>query len=232
MSEPLRVALVGATGLVGRRVIEACIDRPDVRLVAISRREVKLPKGARMELFVAEPDKWGEVLEALRPTALICALGTTIKKVGNDEQAFRAVDQHLVVDTAKAAKAVGVRRMVAVSSVNADPRSKNFYLRVKGETENELSRIGFERLDLLQPGLLRGPRENDLRTAEGIGQMLAPLIDPFLAGRFRDYRSVDARIVAQAALGFASRKAAGRFTHTHDQIVRRAREWNKLGENT
>lgn len=229
MSEPVRIVLVGATGLVGRRVIEACIGRNDIRLSAISRREVKLPKGARMELFVAEPDKWGEVFDALQPTALISALGTTIKKVGGDEEAFRAIDQHLVLDTAQAAKDAGVRRMVAISSIGADARAKNFYLRVKGETEASLSKIGFKRLDLLQPGLLRGPRENDMRVAEGIGQMFAPLIDPFLGGKLRDYRSIDARVVAQAALGFASRKAAGRFTHTHDQIVRAAREWAKQG---
>jgi uncharacterized protein YbjT (DUF2867 family) len=229
MSEPVRIVLVGATGLVGRRVIEACIGRNDIRLSAISRREVKLPKGARMELFVAEPDKWGEVFDALQPTALISALGTTIKKVGGDEEAFRAIDQHLVLDTAQAAKDAGVRRMVAISSIGADARAKNFYLRVKGETEASLSKIGFKRLDLLQPGLLRGPRENDTRVAEGIGQMFAPLIDPFLGGKLRDYRSIDAGVVAQAALGFASRKAAGRFTHTHDQIVRAAREWAKQG---
>jgi uncharacterized protein YbjT (DUF2867 family) len=229
MSEPVRIVLVGATGLVGRRVIEACIGRNDIRLSAISRREVKLPKGARMELFVAEPDKWGEVFDALQPTALISALGTTIKKVGGDEEAFRAIDQHLVLDTAQAAKDAGVRRMVAISSIGADARAKNFHLRVKGETEASLSKIGFKRLDLLQPGLLRGPRENDTRVAEGIGQMFAPLIDPFLGGKLRDYRSIDAGVVAQAALGFASRKAAGRFTHTHDQIVRAAREWAKQG---
>ena len=229
MSEPVRIVLVGATGLVGRRVIEACIGREDIRLSAISRREVKLPKGARMELFVAEPGKWGEVFEALQPTALISALGTTIKKVGGDEEAFRAIDQHLVLDTAQTAKDAGVRRMVAISSIGADARAKNFYLRVKGESEASLSKIGFKRLDLLQPGLLRGPRENDTRVAEGFGQMFAPLIDPFLGGKLRDYRSIDARVVAQAALGFASRKAAGRFTHTHDQIVRAAREWAKQG---
>ena len=229
MSEPQRIVLVGATGLVGRRVIEACIGREDVRLAAISRREVKLPKGARMELFVAQPEKWGEVLEALQPTALISALGTTIKKVGGDEDAFRAVDKLLVINTAEAAKKAGVRQMVAVSSINADARAKNFYMRVKGETEESLSKIGFKRLDLLQPGLLRGPREDDPRTAEGIGQLIAPFIDPFLGGRLRDYRSIDARIVAQAALGFSARKAAGRFTHTHDQIVRCAREWLKHG---
>lgn len=229
MSDPQRIVLVGATGLVGRRVIEACIGRDDIRLAAISRREVKLPKGARMELFIAQPDKWGEVFEALQPTALISALGTTIKKVGGDEEAFRAVDQHLVIDTAKAASKAGIRQMVAISSVNADTRSKNFYLRVKGETEESLSKIGFKRLDILQPGLLRGPREGDPRLAEGIGQIIAPFIDPFLGGKLRDYRSIEARIVAQAALGFSSRKAAGRFTHTHDQIVRCAREWTKQG---
>ena len=230
MSEPLRIALVGATGLVGRRVIEACIGRSDVRLVGISRREVKLPQGARMELFVAEPDKWGEVFEALRPTVLISALGTTMKKAGGDEGAFRAVDQHLVLQTARAAKEAGVARMVAVSSVNANARAKNFYMRVKGETENDLRKAGFKRLDILQPGLLRGARENDPRTAEGIGQILAPLVDPFLSGKYRNYRSIDARVVAEAALGFASRKAAGKFTHTHDQMVRCARDWVKSGE--
>ena len=117
MSEPQRIVLVGATGLVGRRVIEACIGREDIRLAAISRREVKLPKGARMELFVAQPEKWGEIFEALQPTALISALGTTIKKVGGDEDAFRAVDQHLVINTAEAAKKAGVCQMVAVSSI-------------------------------------------------------------------------------------------------------------------
>lgn len=229
MSEPLRIALVGSTGLVGRRVIEACIGRPDVRLVAIARREVKLPEGARMELFVADPDKWGEVLEAIRPTTLISALGSTWKKAGKDEEAFRAVDQHLVLNTAKAAKEAGVERMVAISSINADAHAKNFYMRVKGEAEVGLSKAGFKRLDLLQPGLLIGKRQNDPRAAEGIGQLFAPLINPFLGGPMRDYRSINAGIVAQAALGFAGRKAGGRFTHRHDQIVRVAREWAKQG---
>jgi len=231
MSEPLRIALVGATGLVGRRVIEAAIGRSDMRVVAIARREIKLPKGARMELFVAEPRTWGEVLERLRPASMISALGTTWKKAGKEEEAFREIDQYLVLSTARAAQKAGVEQMVAISSINADARARNFYLRVKGETEIELSKLGFRRLDLLQPGLLRGPRDNDPRAAEAIGQLFAPLVDPFLGGRFRDYRSIDARIVAQAALGLAGRSETGRFTHTHDQIVRAGRKWNEPGED-
>lgn len=229
MSEPLRLALVGASGLIGRAVIEACLDRRDVRLVAIARREMKLPKGARMELFVAEPDKWGEVFEALRPTVLISALGTTWKKSGSSEEAFRAVDQRLVIATARAAQVAGVQRMVAVSSVGADPLSRNLYLRVKGEVESELSKVGFKRLDLLRPGLLKGPRVADYRLGERLGVLASPLVDPLLNGKWRRYRSIYAREVAEGAIGLAMRKAGGRFIHENDAIRRAAREWEKLG---
>ena len=148
MSDPIRIALVGATGLVGGHIVELCVGREDVRLVALARREVPLPKGARMEMFVADPDRWGDVFEAVRPDVLISALGTTWKKSGEDEEAFRAVDQHLVLDTARAALRHDVRRMVTVSSVGADAFAKTFYLRVKGEGDRELRAMAFKRLDV------------------------------------------------------------------------------------
>ena len=106
-SGPVKIALVGATGMIGRAVIDACVGREDVRLVGIARREMKLPVGARMELFVAEPDHWEEVLEAVRPQVMINALGTTLKKSGGDEDAFRAVDQELVLEVARASDTLG-----------------------------------------------------------------------------------------------------------------------------
>ena len=104
MSDPLRIALVGATGLVGSEVMKLAVGREDMRLVAVARRESPLPVGARMEMFVADASKWGEVFEAVQPIALICAIGTTWRKAGRDEDAFRAVDHDLVLETARAAK--------------------------------------------------------------------------------------------------------------------------------
>jgi uncharacterized protein YbjT (DUF2867 family) len=224
---PVRVALVGATGLVGRRVIEIASAGDDVRILGIARREAPLPPGARMEMFVAAPDKWGEVLDAVRPRALICALGTTWKKAGRDEAAFRAVDQDLVLATAEAARAAGVPNMVVVSAAGADKRAKALYMRVKGETEEALSRVGFKRLDILHPGLLRGERVADLRFAERAAIIAAPLIDPLLTGKWERYRSIDAGLVAEAALGLALRRASGRFTHDNEAMRRAAREWRK-----
>jgi uncharacterized protein YbjT (DUF2867 family) len=230
VSGPVRVALVGATGLVGRRVIEIASAGDDVRILGIARREAPLPPGARLEMFVAEPDKWGDVLDAVRPRALICALGTTMKKAGGDQAAFRAVDHDLVLATAEAAKRAGVPNMVLVSAAGADPRSKSFYMRVKGETEEALTRIGFKRLDILHPGLLRGERQGDLRLAERAALLAAPLIDPLLSGSWERYRSVDAGLVAEAALGLALRRAGGRFTHDNEAMRRAAREWRRVGE--
>ena len=225
---PVRVALVGATGLVGRRVIEVASRSDEVRLVGIARREAPLPPGARMEMFVADPAKWGEVLEAVRPRALICALGTTWKKAGRDEAAFRAVDHDLVLATAEAARAAGVPNMVVVSAAGADARAKGLYMRVKGETEEALSKAGFKRLDILRPGLLRGERHADPRFAERAALIAAPLIDPLLTGKWERYRSIDAALVAEAALGLALRRAGGRFTHDNEAMRRAAREWRKL----
>ena len=180
MSEPLRIALVGATGLVGRSLIELCVGRADVRLAAIARREMPLPAGATMEMFVAEPSHWGEVIEAVQPQVLVSALGTTWRKAGKDEAAFRAVDQQLVLDTARAARSHGVERMIAVSSVGADAMSKTFYLRVKGEVERDLAKAGFKRLDILRPGLLKGHRDNDRRAGERMAIVASPMADLLL----------------------------------------------------
>ncbi|PKP95295.1 MAG: nucleoside-diphosphate sugar epimerase [Alphaproteobacteria bacterium HGW-Alphaproteobacteria-14] len=227
---PVRIALVGATGLVGRHVIEVASAGEEARIVGIARREAPLPPGARMEMFVAQPAKWGEVLEAVRPRALICALGTTWKKAGRDEAAFRSVDHDLVLATAEAAKRAGVPNMVMISAAGADARGKSVYFRVKGETEDALSRIGFKRLDILRPGLLRGERSNDRRIGERIGILAAPLIDPLLSGSWERFRSIEAGLVAEAALGLAMRRAGGRFTHDNDAMRRAAREWRRIGD--
>ena len=55
---------------------------------------------------------------------------------------------------ARAALKAGVKRFVLNSSVGADPAAKNFYLRVKGETEEAVAKLGFASLDILQPSLL------------------------------------------------------------------------------
>jgi uncharacterized protein YbjT (DUF2867 family) len=221
MSKPTRIALVGATGLIGMSLIRLAVGRSDIRIIGIARREVQLPPGARMEMLLAPPEGWPDAIAAANADVLVSALGTTWNMSGKDEAAFRAVDQDLVLQCARAAKALGLRQMIAVSSVGADPLAKNFYLRVKGEVEQQLGRVGVPRLDILRPGLLRGPRE-ELRPAEKVGMIASPLVDLFLHGQYSKYRSIRADLVARAIVGLTREKMAGRFVFEHDAILRAA----------
>ena len=220
MSDAPRILLAGATGLVGRRVMEAAVGRDDLGLVALVRREAPMPAGVRMEMMVSDPPRWDEAVALIRPDAAICALGTTWRKAGRDEAAFREVDEALVLRLARAALTAGARNFVFVSSVGASPQAKAFYLRLKGQVEDRLRKLGFRRLDILRPGLLRGPRKGDRRLAERAGIVLSPLANLALHGPRRPYRAIDARIVARAALQCASEKAAGTFVHEYDGIRR------------
>ena len=220
MSDQTRVVLVGSTGLIGRAVMAEAVGRPDIHLVAVARREVPLPKGARMEMLLSDPEHWPDAIAAGRPHTVVIALGTTIKAVGGDRQAFRAVDHDLVMAVAVAAKEAGARQLIAVSSVGARFSSRNFYLSVKGEVEDRLAKLHFDRLDMIRPGLLRGHREGPPRAGERIGMILSPLLDLLLVGKLRKYRSARDSDVARAILALAGAKQRGRFVHEHDELRR------------
>lgn len=220
MSEQTRVVLVGATGLIGRAVMDEAVRRPNIHLVAVARRETPLPKGARMELLLSDPEHWVDAIAAGRPRTVIIALGTTIKAVRGDKTAFRAVDHDLVLECAAAAKAAGALQLIVVSSVGAQFASKNFYLSVKGEVEDKLAKLHFDRLDIIHPGLLRGHREGPFRPVERLAMFFSPLLDLLMIGGWRKYRSVRASDLARVILTLAGTKTPGRYVLEHDDFKR------------
>ncbi|GAA0282072.1 hypothetical protein GCM10009127_24260 [Alteraurantiacibacter aestuarii] len=227
MSDLPRILLVGATGLVAGHVLDHAVGRADMHMLALARGEVPLPHGARMEVLVAPVEGWEDAIAAIAPDRVICALGTTIARTGGDKDAFAAVDRDLVLQLARYSKAAGASSFAVISSVGAAKEARNFYLRTKGEMEAGLAKIGFARLDILQPGLLRGARTGAIRPMERIAMVLAPLMDIFLQGERRKYRSIKAETVAAAALQCAHEKARGTFVHQHDGILRLASRFSR-----
>ena len=211
------VALIGSTGLVGallaRRLLAAGHE-----VHAVQRR---WSWDARPNLLqhVAPIDDWPQLAASLPVAAAVSALGTTMRKAGS-EAAFRIVDDDAVIAFARAARSACARHMITVSSVGADPASSTFYLRLKGEVEEALGNLGFDRLDILRPGLLRGPRGADRRFGERLGILLSPLVNPLLRGPLGRYAAIDAEIVAAAAAALVTREEPGRFVH-HNRELRR-----------
>jgi uncharacterized protein YbjT (DUF2867 family) len=211
----VRVALIGATGLVGSLAVPSLLAQGH-EVDALLRRPSGLVHPNWRE-HVAPPRQWAGIVARLSPEASVSALGTTMRQAGSRD-AFRAVDLDMVVAFARAAAASGARRMVAVSSVGADLGSANFYLRIKGEMEAALEEMGFERLDILRPGLLRGPRGGGRRLGERAGIMLSPVVNLFLRGKLERFAAIDAGLVAEAISGALRQAEPGSFRHENRSL--------------
>jgi uncharacterized protein YbjT (DUF2867 family) len=208
----LEIILIGATGLIGRLAGERLVDSGH-RVHVLARR----PTGLDVGETIAPAEEWPSLVGAIGGDVAICAIGTTMRLAGS-QSAFRAVDHHIAVDFARAARGAGVGHMIVVSSVGANPASGNFYLRTKGEMEEEVRSLGFDRLDVLRPGLLRGDRGPERRLGERIGMLASPLVNLFLRGGLAKYAAIDARVVAEAIVRLAGRESPGTFIHHNRDI--------------
>jgi uncharacterized protein YbjT (DUF2867 family) len=224
-----QLLLAGGTGLVGGLVLrERLADRGwPGRIVAPLRRDPGIKDSRLLKVVgpLTEPKADERVatevaarLDGRRLDCYVSCLGTTLEVAGSRE-AFIAVDRELVLRLAKLAFDLGARRAVLVSSVGASRQSGNFYLRIKGEVEDAMAEAGFQRLDILQPGLLLGER-GEVRRGEAIAQTLAPLYNPLLRGsKLRRYRAIPALTVARAIVRLTDLAVPGRFVHQHDAIA-------------
>ncbi|WP_300975459.1 NAD-dependent epimerase/dehydratase family protein [Sphingomonas sp. LHG3406-1] len=205
----MRVAMIGATGLIGRQLWPLLERRHD--LLVLGRR----PSGAVQEKLGAMAD-WPGLLAGHAVDVAISTLGTTRKAAGS-WAAFEAVDRHAVLAFAAAARKAGGHQFLIVSSSGADAGSRNAYLRLKGEVEEAIAALGFERVDVLRPGLLLGQR-SERRIGEGVGQLLSPLLNRLLVGSLDRYAGIDAGLVATAMAALVERREPGLFRHHNREI--------------
>ena len=202
---------MGGTGLVGRALLDALsTDLAYAGVTALGRREVKVP-GVRS--VVVDPAKLSAEDVPGSARVAFCCLGTTLKAAGSRE-AFRAVDHDLVLRYAEVCKARGVRRFHVVSAMGADPASRAFYNRVKGETERDLEALGFESACAYRPALLLGDRD-EFRPAERFGIAAAKLLRPVLPQK---YRAIPAGTVARAMARHAKEAHPGFHVHESGEL--------------
>jgi len=213
----MRIALIGGTGLIGALVADRLLEAGH-EVHALVRRPTGRDAAGWNE-HVAPAGRWPEIVTGLAPDAAMSAIGTTMRQAGS-KAAFRAIDHDALTDFARAARRGGARRLAIVSSVSADAGSRNFYLRVKGEAEEALRALGLERLDIMRPGLLRGPREGTPRPGERLALLLSPVSDLVLRGPLDRYATIDAAVVADAMVASLDQSGVGSFIHENRAIHR------------
>jgi uncharacterized protein YbjT (DUF2867 family) len=201
----VRACVAGATGLVGRALLQRLAGDAriahTVALVRAGPRAAVLPPAlqAQAQALAVDYTALGRAGTDGLPRCdwAFCALGTTIKVAGS-QAAFRAVDFDAVLAFARAAKVAGAGRLGVVSALGADVRSSVFYNRVKGEMEQALAGLGFDRLVVARPSLLLGERGalgQPTRSVESLVLRLMPAVGWLVP---RKLRPISADAVAAA----------------------------------
>jgi uncharacterized protein YbjT (DUF2867 family) len=207
------VMLVGATGLVGAAVLrQAQDDARVVRTVAPTRR--KLPPHPKLENPVVDFQHLPADAAWWAVDSVICTLGTTIRKAGSQD-ALRRVDYEYPLAVARLARQCGAQAFALNSATGADPGSRFFYNRVKGEVEEALRAVGFPSLTIVRPALIGGDRD-EFRPAEFVAMRVLRLAEPLLPRR---YRIVPHERIARVLLEAAVTAPRGEHIIESDAII-------------
>lgn len=208
--------LVGATGLVGGLVLEQLLADTYFEKVIVLTRKSLGKSNAKLKEVLVDFNKLDDYTAEIKADAIFCCLGTTIKVAGSKE-AFKKVDFEYPFKVAQLAKQNGSAKYLLITALGASKSSLIFYNQVKGELEEEVSKLNFDAFHILQPSLIIGER-TESRTGEGIAQKLAPVFDALMIGGLKKYKSITATQIAKAMVHYAKLNDKGIFKHESDEL--------------
>ncbi|KAJ5773109.1 hypothetical protein N7457_008005 [Penicillium paradoxum] len=230
------IALIGGTGMVGSHILTSLIANTSVtRVDTISRRTPPVASGtppAKLTNFVSgDTATWASQLSSLSPTPniFISAFATTRAAAGGFDNQYK-IEHGLNVEMAKAAREAGTQVYVLISSSGANKDSNFAYPRMKGEIEEEIKKLGFERTVILRPGLIAGTREES-RPLEAGARFLASWVGKLHSG-LKDGWAQEADVIGKAAVNAGLKALKGDvpegsekvWTLTGSDIIKYAKE--------
>jgi uncharacterized protein YbjT (DUF2867 family) len=220
MTTNLSIVMLGASGAVGGITAQALSQMPELKqLTLLNRRDIPvlaLPRVVQLVRDVTDAGDYAQFLSGHQ--VAICCLGVgQPSKVSKEE--FVKIDKTAALDFATACKQAGVRHFQLLSSVRADAKSNSLYLRIKGELQDAIVALGFERVSFFQPSMILTPT-NRYGFLQGLMLAVWPAISVVLQGGLRKYRGVKVETLGSAIAKNAITTAQGIENLLWDQIIK------------
>lgn len=210
--------VIGATGLVGSFVTLKLLDDNRYEKVKVFVRSSLGIKHPKLEESIVNFDQLENWKDKLIGDELYSALGTTIKKAGGKEKQYK-IDFTYQYEVAKAAAENNVKSYFLVSSLGADYKSGNFYLRMKGNLDEKVQQLNFEKIRIFKPSILVGLR-SEKRLGESLGIKVAGLVTSIIPA-LKKYKPINASTVAEAMINSANSDSSEKICiYDSDQIFK------------
>ncbi|MEI6123464.1 MAG: NAD(P)H-binding protein [Bacteroidota bacterium] len=206
MQKPHSALLIGATGLCGQQLLSQLLESELYQTVEIW---VRKPTGITHPKLTERTVDFSHIdtINCVGIHHVFCALGTTIKQA-KTQQMFYTIDHDYVLACGRAAEKMQADMFLYISSMGANKRSGNFYLRTKGMVEDSLSTLSIPSIVLFRPSMLLGKRK-EFRLGEKIGNGIMKAIGFMMIGSLKKYRGIQATTVARAMLYAAQQDVKG-----------------------
>jgi len=188
----MKALIIGATGATGKDLLALLLNDPDYEEVLIFVRQHTGIIHPKLKEVLANFDKLEEVYDAIAGDVLFSCLGTTLKVAGSKDKQ-RHIDYEIPLKFAEIAKKKGVAELVLLSAYGASPQSKVFYSKIKGELEEKMKHLAFDKLIIFRPGLLL--RKNTDRLGERISATVIQSLNSL--GLIRKFRPLPTPILAE-----------------------------------
>ena len=189
----MKVLLIGASGATGKNVLELLLKDNEVQQVDIFvRREIDVSH-EKLKVHIIDFDKPELWKTLVKGDLLFSCLGTTLKAAGSKEEQWK-IDYEYQYRFAKIAKENRVSNYVLISAVNASTKSHFFYVKMKGQLEEDVKKLSFSKVIIFRPPLLI--RENSDRKMEVLGAKIIRFFNRI--GILRSQKPIHTKLLAEA----------------------------------
>lgn len=194
--------ILGATGLTGSILLEKLLQDERYDKIKIFSRHSVGVENAKIEEHLVDLFELERYSKLFTADEVYCCIGTTKKKTPNEEVYYK-VDHGIPVTAAKLCKENNINTFLVISALGADPESKIFYNRTKGEMERDVLKQEVTKTYIFEPSLITGERD-DIRILEFAGKQVMKVADHFLIGPLKKYKSIPAASIAKAMIYVAN----------------------------
>ncbi len=192
------VTVFGGSGFLGLHTVRA-LAKASYRIRVAVRRPLSAnflpPMGTvgQIQLVKCNVTDADQVAEALKGSVAAINLTGLLSQRGT--QSFGAVHVEGAETVAKAAADAGMKALVHVSAIGADPDAKSKYASTKGEGEARV-RAAFPEVAILRPSIVFGPEDKFFNKFAGLARFLPAL--PLIGGGHTKFQPVFVGDVAEA----------------------------------
>lgn len=212
--------IIGATGFIGSHLLNQLMQDSFYDYIRILVRRPIAITNERLEVKLVNFDDFESVKLALDGSnAVFSCIGTTNKNVKGDKKLYWKTDHDIAVNACRMAKETGCEKFIFVSAVGANSKSRNFYIKMKGQTEDDVIATGMPEIYIMRPGLLLGNRENENRPLEKILQKLFMPLSKIMAGPLKKYKAIEGRVVARAMIAASKKNERGVFICNYEEMI-------------